>query len=88
MGMNRVRFELSGELYVEIGDFVYRIKNPFDYTPEFVETVKRDGQYYIKGFEPKKKTEKAHKEKDVEKNLNKEPIINHSEEDDDIKVVE
>lgn len=52
-GMNRVRFELYGELYVEVGDFVYAIKNPYDYTPDFVKIVKVDGVWYIEGFEPK-----------------------------------
>nr|DAU29401.1 MAG TPA: hypothetical protein [Caudoviricetes sp.] len=52
-GMNKVRFEINGELYVEIGDFVYSIKNPYDYTPEFVEVANVDGEWYVKGFEPK-----------------------------------
>lgn len=52
-GMNRVRFELYGELYVEVGDFVYAIKNPYDYTPDFVKIVKVNGVWYIEGFEPK-----------------------------------
>lgn len=52
-GLNKVRFELHGELYVEIGDFVYTIKNPYDHTPEFVKVKQVDGVWYIDGFEPK-----------------------------------
>lgn len=52
-GMSRVRFELHGELYVEVGEFVYSIKNPYDYIPEFVELVSVNDAWYIKGFEPK-----------------------------------
>lgn len=55
-GSNKVRFELYGELYVEDGDFVYAIKNPYDYTPQFVKIVNVDGEWYIEGFEPKKAT--------------------------------
>lgn len=60
-GKNKVRFELHGELYVEDGEFVYAIKNPFDHTPNFVELVTVDGVRYIKGFEPKKDIEKTPK---------------------------
>lgn len=62
-GMNRVRFELHGELYVEVGEFVYSIKNPYDYVPEFVELVSVNDTWYIKGFEPKpsKKTKSGGK---------------------------
>lgn len=60
-GKNKVRFELHGELYVEDGEFVYAIKNPFDHTPDFVELATVDGVRYIKGFEPKKDIEKTPK---------------------------
>lgn len=60
-GKNKVRFELHGELYVEDGDFVYTIKNPFEHTPDFVELIMVDGVRYIKGFEPKKDIEKTPK---------------------------
>ena len=56
-GMYKVRFELKGVLYVEIGNFVHEIKNPYDHTPEFVDVVQVEGKYYIKGFAPK--TEKT-----------------------------
>lgn len=52
-GMNRVRFELHGELYVEVDEFVYSIKNPYDYIPELVELTSINDTWYIKGFEPK-----------------------------------
>ena len=52
-GKNKVRFELRGILYVDIDEFTYEIKNPYDYVPQFVEVVKVENKYYIKGFEPK-----------------------------------
>ena len=64
-GQNKVRFALHGELYVEDGEFVYSIKNPYDYVPEFVEIVDIDGIKYIKGFEPQIKSSKK-KKKDEE----------------------
>lgn len=69
-GLNKVRFELHGELYVEDGDFVYAIKNPYDYTPQFVEIINVDGVWHIKGFEPKKeakRTEASMEKKDAKK---------------------
>jgi hypothetical protein len=65
-GMNKVRFELKGVLYVEVGDFVHEIKNPYDHTPEFVEIVQADGKYYIKGFAPEKKRQAKKIAKDEE----------------------
>lgn len=32
-GTSRVRFEKRGVLFVEIGECVYEIKNPYDYVP-------------------------------------------------------
>lgn len=60
-GKNKVKFELNGILYVEIGEFTYEIKNPYEYTPHFVEVTKVEGFYYIKGFEPKSKEKKIEK---------------------------
>lgn len=57
-GQYKVRFELRGALYVDMGDFVQEIENPYDYVPEFVEVVQVNGKYYIKGFAPKKKETK------------------------------
>ena len=68
-GLNKVRFELHGELYVEDGDFVYAIKNPYDYTPQFVEIINVDGVWWVKGFEPKK--EGINKKNAVEKQEDK-----------------
>lgn len=65
-GMNKVRFELKGVLYVEVGDFVYEIKNPYDYIPDFVKIVQVDGEYYIKGFEPRKEKQAEKAIKDEE----------------------
>lgn len=65
-GKNKVRFELHGELYIEDGDFVYTVKNPYDYKPDFVELVTIDGVKYIKGFEPKKPTPKKRKKDEEE----------------------
>lgn len=64
-GKNKVRFALHEELYVEVGEFVYNIKNPYDHVPEFVEIVDIDGIKYIKGFEPQIKSSKK-KKKDEE----------------------
>ena len=65
-GQYKVRIELKGALYVEMGDFVREINNPYDYVPEFVEVVQIDGVYYIKEFAPKvapKKKAKSREEK-------------------------
>lgn len=64
-GKKKVRFALHGELYVEDREFVYSIKNPYDYIPEFVEIVDIEGIKYIKGFEPQVKSSKK-KKKDKE----------------------
>ena len=61
-GMNKVKFEMRGVLYVDMGDFVQEFKNPYDYVPEFVELVKVDGEQYIKGFAPKKKKQNKSRE--------------------------
>ncbi len=61
-GMNKVKFEMKGVLYVDMGDFVQEFKNPYDYVPEFVELVKVDGEQYIKGFAPKKKKQNKSRE--------------------------
>ena len=72
-GFNKVRFELHGYLYVEVGDFVYTIKNPYDYTPEFVKIKQVDNVWYIDGFEPTvevKSDEQVESDNDT-KSLNK-----------------
>ena len=52
-GEYRVLFESHGMLYVEYGENVFKMKNPYDYTPEKVALVKVDNELYISGFEPK-----------------------------------
>ena len=53
-----------GDLYVQITiDDIRIIRNPFDYEPSGVDVTEIDGEYYIKGYEPKpikkKVTEKS-----------------------------
>lgn len=50
---HRVEFESKGKLYININGQMKRIPNPFDYIPKAVELVEVDGQWYIKGYEPK-----------------------------------
>ena len=64
-GFNKVRFELHGELYVEVGDLVYTIKNPYDYTPEFVKIKQVDGKWYVDGFEPQEVASSKKKKKSL-----------------------
>lgn len=59
-----VRLEHKGELYVDMGEYTIKIKNPFDYKPDKVELVEVEGEYYIKGFEPKPKSKKTKKSKE------------------------
>ena len=47
-----VRFVKNGYLYVDVDDFVVKIKNPYDYEPKNVDIIKVEGEYYIKGFAP------------------------------------
>jgi len=56
-----VRFEKRGILFVEIDNYVQEFKNPYDYIPESVELARVNGEWFIKGFEPKIK-EKSKKE--------------------------
>lgn len=49
IGMNLVRFERKGFLYIEVGDQVIVMPNPYDYVPTEVKIYKdRDGNYKIK----------------------------------------
>ena len=65
---NKVRFESKGMLYVEYGDNVIKVPNPFgDDIPAGVELVEVNNEYYVKGYEPK--VEK--KEKPAKKNKKK-----------------
>ena len=65
---NKVRFESKGMLYVEYGDNVIKVPNPFgNDIPAGVELVEVNNEYYVKGYEPK--VEK--KEKPAKKNKKK-----------------
>jgi hypothetical protein len=50
----KVRFESNGKLYVEVGDMVYKVDNPFDEVPIGVEIEWVDKKPYVKGYAPKK----------------------------------
>lgn len=47
-GKYQVRDCRNGFLYVDINGITYRIKNPFDFVPDYVDVVKRSGVYIIK----------------------------------------
>lgn len=65
-GENKVRFVKNGKLFVEIEEFVVEILNPFDYDPQTVAVVNVDGEYYVKGYEPKKKATKKYTKEKIE----------------------
>lgn len=47
-GYCRVRQERKGYLYIEYGDFVIKVKNPFDYRPLYVKVEKTEsGEYKL-----------------------------------------
>lgn len=48
-----IRFIKNGYLFVDVDDRTVKIKNPYDYEPTNVNIVKINGEYYIKGYEPK-----------------------------------
>lgn len=54
-GKYQVKFNDKGFLYVDIKDInqTRKVKNPYDYVPKFVDIVEVNGEYYIKGYEPK-----------------------------------
>lgn len=47
-GKYRVRECRKGYLYVDIDDRTYKILNPFDFVPDYVDVQKRGGEYQIK----------------------------------------
>lgn len=49
----KVAFEKRGKLYIEFGDYIVKLDNPYDYVPKTVEMVTIDGEKYIKDFAPK-----------------------------------
>ena len=62
----KVRFEKDGDLYIEMGDYVIRKKNPYDDIPEKVTLIEIDGELYFEGFVPQAQ-EGEQKEAVVEK---------------------
>lgn len=65
----KVRFAIKGKLFIEIDNYVKEIDNPYDTVPQKVELVWVDGEPYIKGYTPVKKTvkkEEAEKEEAAE----------------------
>ena len=54
-GNNKIRFEKKGLLYIEADDMVITTPNPFgENIPKYTNVVKIKGDYYVKGYEPKK----------------------------------
>ena len=49
-----IRLIDKGFIYCDVDGITIKIKNPYDYEPNFVELVKYCGEYYIKNFVPKK----------------------------------
>lgn len=47
-GKYKVRNFRKGFLYVDIEDNTYKIENPFDFIPDYVDVQKRNGIYRIK----------------------------------------
>lgn len=54
-GNNKVRFIKSGLLYTELNDQInqiVKVENPYDYEPKYIDLIKVNNNYYVKGFEP------------------------------------
>lgn len=47
-GKYKVRDSRKGFLYVDIEEVTYKIENPFDFIPDYVDVQKRNGVYKIK----------------------------------------
>lgn len=47
-GKYKVRDSRKGFLYVDIEETTYKIENPFDFVPDYVDVQKRNGVYKIK----------------------------------------
>lgn len=47
-GYKKVEYERHGYLYVNLGDFVLKIENPFDVIPQFVKVIKTKTGYKLK----------------------------------------
>ena len=53
-GKYKVLYEKRGMLYIELDyNTSIRVSNPFSTIPSGVDLTKIDGEYYIKGYEPK-----------------------------------
>jgi hypothetical protein len=47
-GYKKVEYERHGYLYVNLGDFVLKVENPFDDIPQFVKVIKTKTGYKLK----------------------------------------
>lgn len=47
-GKYKVRDCRKGYVYVDIEGYTHKIKNPFDFVPDYVDIIKRNGKYIIK----------------------------------------
>lgn len=47
-GKYKVRDYRKNFLYVDIGDITYKLLNPFDFIPDYVDVEKRNGVYKVK----------------------------------------
>lgn len=81
----RVEFESKGKLYININGQIKRILNPFDYSPQKVELVNIDNEWYIKGYEPKPV---AKEEPKVELEFEKEEVKEEKTIEKEEKIIE
>lgn len=61
-GKNKILFCLHNELYVDMGNMVISVPNIYDNVPDYVEIIKYENEYYIKGTEPQVKKKSKVKE--------------------------
>lgn len=47
-GKYKVGFHHNGYLYVNINDKIYKLENPFNFIPDYVEIEQKDGAYIVK----------------------------------------
>lgn len=47
-GKYQVRNSRNGYLYVSIDGFTYKLENPFDFVPDYVDVIKKNKTYKIK----------------------------------------
>jgi len=72
----KVRFCLHGVLYVEMGDSIMQIKNPYDYIPEKVTLYKGENGY---SFTKYRKSTKKKVETEVEVPVVEEEVVTEEE---------